>query len=1664
MSSYQNQLPDDLFDWSCKILNSALLAAAKVGNRHIINSLIKYGANNFQECIDSTHQNNHISAFAYLCKSVINEDMTAIDILLARNDESVEHLPRYQELLIYRIILGPLLQNGKISLATLIQVALSAGKLSIAGQIIRHSSHHPSSGFIDWHDLELTFVDPTWLMDVTNLYYIGLSANKLRAIPDFILQYRSLQKLQIHHNKISYLPGELLQLPCIQEIDVSFNTIVSIPEIIRQRVSASLECLNLSNNKLEDLPSYFSGSNIKSLDMSFNRLSSVPSCVVHLRRLHTLNLSSNVGIEIIPCELGNLKHLVLLGLDGLPYLKNIPSKDKSTSLEFLRSRARGLQTLSHYDVLVVGTTNNKCLEILSNCVQNESKRRFFSYLKFINTSQFLHFHQTFALPCSVYVLVWDCQSQQSSDELLHLILHLVTYAPNSSIVIAACWFEAITPNHNQWVEKQLENCLWKEFVDQVNLVVITLDKEALGGQRNTVQHLLDTIDRHGKRHSFKAAVPNSYLVLTDYIQMESKRLLEDKKPPLLSEWDIWELVRSSPHHDLSGHKELSLVVSFLSSVSSLLLLQTNRSDERNYYVLNRQWFLDAMSGLLRLHQNQKVATALYPSEFLYDLLNCPTLQGTLPYVIYLLVYQLGLAIPVTSHELLIPVMLSGGHVDDFVLQYNVKRTYTFRSTPVAFWPHLIAHLLINMKYLLTILTLDRTGEPLTKMLQDMLPEDMGNWNYWRTGMITWMCGSQLVYSIEAIDPFVSSSGVYREGLEIRVAHTEIGIKAMTVLTATVNTLLTNWYSDLWMTTEILTSCPQCTALLSIEECTQSLCNEADIICKGQGCRLKPLDLIPDLYRSNVANDLKFLCSSKIDVNFQEKSSCLSLAPSLTVFRGEFGTLPVAVKPFPSPYSKPKSFPFLDFWNELSMLQYITTQRTSPFLIEPLAATAQPLTLMYPLATFCSLEEVVLESNITLLPLLRIRIVYQLASALEVLHSIKIIHRNVCLANILVFSLSLDDQINIKLSGFSTSCLELNHGVAIGEYGTFPAPEMDKLNYEYDQRIDVFSFAFTSYEILLRKKLKCRRGVRFQTALVNLDRPKLQPLSKLVPYFTPLLEKCWDSEPTKRPFFLEIVAHFQRPLHVLAREGVCVNELNEFNAIATRYIRQSNGTYSCNIYVCSSILCAKDTTVLSYVSIPGLEVQQTISLPCQYIICMCCSTDYLWVSFQHKFVRVYSATTLEFIKEIQFDSHVLVMAVSPDCIYLGKEDGEIHLYNLSQPSPLHCPTKTHVISYQQPIRSLQVIQDSIVCCTKRSCIRIHPQTLLVEQEFPVISETEIKSAVIAVDVKNDVEYLWVGLRRNQQIVVFDAIAGRGLYGINCHTILKMDKSEVWVTCLLIVLDTVWVGLNTGHILSFYAFSTEPLLLTYLKVHTDNVRSMCLLQPSYWGPKTIYQFQDNSDSSDSSDSEDIEVESILSQSLRNSMTNISMPRVASVLSCGQGIDKKIPRISEDGVVITTHNNDTSGLQVIRLDGPDSTCAKKIEYQSHRTARPYMGMEINNTSWELTDSITDTHQQLPELDESLNMSYDSDLHSYYCISMDDVTHNSPLKEKTTSFHDDNHHGNKNAMSDSDSEGSEGYLEMGSAPVDRRSTLSSTGSIGLVKKAKQERDQVLKSGIFPS
>ena len=1592
-----------------------------MGNYKLAIPLIKAGANNFEQCIKNSTRMNHILAFIRLCQAAVEDDRTTIQLILQWNEEELNHdHPNFPILNQYRQILMPLLENGKLSVTVPMQLALKANNILVAGDILLTSTKHPSSGMVDWHGLELRELPGEWLraLNYPHLSLLCLSFNHLTSIPKEIARFTTLVKLQIASNDLSLVHPEVFQLPNIENIDLSYNKIGSLPESLLAPVSPKLKFLNLSDNRLTSFPDYFSGTGLILLDLSRNRLGEVPQCVCELRQLESLSISHNRSIKRIPYEIGGLKMLKVLSYDGLPYANNIPVANSATAaLEFYQKRFRSMQTVSHFEVVVVGfpffsSVQKNLLQALKEADLQ------CSILRYKSPTQFLHLHQIFQNPNTLYIVPWDCHNRQDANDLHRVLRYLSIYAPQSPIIVAACWKSYMESHSELKVEEKISNSLWKDLSDVVLLKHVMLESTE-DGMEDPGVHSLETfmffVSQMSDKVNTAMFIPGSYYSCKELLRSIRQQFASEGKCPLLTEWDFWELVRSMPTHDLSSHLELPDLVSFLTENGAVVHIQCPKQsrDSQDCYVLDRQWFCDALGNVVtnRSALHKEMFSGIVRQEGLIDLFSDPTLQNPLPNALQYMINREGIALLLSSEKWLVPSLLRQQPEESMEsLQDSrggIRRQYTFCLTPSNFWGRLIAHLQINMDGIIRNVTVAVSGSG--SHSSHHLQPGAVDWTYWNRGTACWKDAHNLVYAIEAIE---IRDQPFRESIEIRVPNTPFGHRTMSELMFTIDSLLKNWYPQVWQSLDIWVPCSYCIYTnipdipsISFQDCLLAVSKGVGVRCIQHPEKIVSIGkIIPDLIQEDVSVDL-FLPPGLVTFDPHDKSTSISRPPSETVFKGLYKNKVVAVKPYPHPVpnttecacnkKKQNATPLLQVWHEFEVLRHLQNSKC-PFIVSLSGICLDPLCLVFPFARWSSLEDVLQLKEVAIPHQVRMRMIHQLACALEVVHSLHVIHRNVCLANILVYSLSIDDPVNIKLAGLSDACYAIFQGVGTGSWGLFPAPEMLQGDAGgYDERVDIFAFGFVAYEIVTRSHVNVLSNAPLQKQMLSsIDRPSLAPVRSRSPFLTPLINRCWDPNAFKRPYASNIVSYLRDPLHLLAKDGQLIHSEHEFFAASARFSRENN-SFRADIFVSSGELTGQSNAFLTHISLPGFDFHSFSPLPKEFVICMGCIGQQLWVSFYGKKLRIYWTLNLStFVNEFCFDHHVVVMGINPISVYLGFDNGMVYMYDVTNENVPSEPINSRMVCREE-FKSIEPLEDRVICATGRKIYHLHPDTLDIETEWTIHNPAGKirKIAVSQFSNDEDDDMLWVCFRRLDQVHVFHAWSGRPCYKIECAKLVGSTAERVYVLSMRVVLDTVWVGLNTGHVLVFEASITKPMLITHFKVHKSEVREILLLQPSYLGPSSVYSTD--------------EMLSIMEKSRTGTFSGVlAIPDSIYVLCFGTGLHEMIPTVGKTGKMEKTSEKEEElgkiGLHGVVLEGMLSSRMSEIERQSNRATLPYMeGYSTSGNDGGL-EAIYDVPPHFSSEYENAEtflrtttwsaQNRDSPIHSNYLPKLQDISEDDP------------------------------------------------------------------------
>ncbi|XP_066438656.1 PH domain leucine-rich repeat-containing protein phosphatase 2 [Eleutherodactylus coqui] len=168
---------------------------------------------------------------------------------------------------------------------------------------------------------------PDWVCDAKKLEALDLSWNLLTELPLWLIGCPKLRKLLLGHNQLKNLPCPTDCIP-LESLDVQHNLLRHLPDFLFS-VALNLRFLNASANALESLPSMCSGeengTRLQVLYLTNNQLTDqyVPFLVIHVN-LRILHMAYN-QLETFPAsKLNKLEHLEELNLSG-NRLKSIPS-------------------------------------------------------------------------------------------------------------------------------------------------------------------------------------------------------------------------------------------------------------------------------------------------------------------------------------------------------------------------------------------------------------------------------------------------------------------------------------------------------------------------------------------------------------------------------------------------------------------------------------------------------------------------------------------------------------------------------------------------------------------------------------------------------------------------------------------------------------------------------------------------------------------------------------------------------------------------------------------------------------------------------------------------------------------------------------------------------------------------------------------------------------------------------------------------------------------------------------------------------------------------------------------------------------------------------------------------------------------------------------------
>ena len=719
--------PQNQLESNC--ISRALLAAVHSGNSNNVGKLVLRGAPNIDEALEESKklQKHVVTATLLIIKAALANDISLVNTLYGEEISSK-----------YRDLLGPdfeqICNAAMSSLQTVvsIEIARRTSATTVREALLLKTDVQVDKGTVSWHGLQLLQLEVNWLKKIEWVKILRLARNEFTILPVEIGNYlKNCTVLSLQWNKLREIPSCLLQLPCIVDLNLSHNVLVELPSV--PEWPFSLTTFNVSHNKLTRLPKSTVSLSIERLDLSHNQFRSVPMCVCSFVTLLTLDLSSNSKINSLPIELGRLKKLYDLKLEGLDDLNDPPKNVRLTTgdcMRYLSSRLRGEQGYYRMKLMLVGKQlmgkSTIVARLQGHKIGNEStvgvdvsewkfspsykKKEFtFSIWDFAGQEEYYATHQCFLSKRSLYLLCWNItEGDKGIADLKPWLNNISLRAPGSSIVIVATFLDKMSEeNRKTGLDKELCKKVYEICNQFARLKIFHSMAVGLQGKQENVGYLKEVIYNAaaectiGKQLVMGVKIPASYLTLDTRLAALREKVQAGKAEPIMHSGDFNEMVRSLKLVDLQDDDELRTVTHFLHEVGSLLHYDDRKHNLDDLYFVDPQWLCKLMSAIVTVEQKNPYLKhgilktrnipilfrdKLYPSKYMYQYLT--------------LLHRFEIALPLDREHsrILVPSLLPSEQPDcvkEAAVDLSCYRRYiVFRyATPPGLWGRLLSRIM-----------------------------------------------------------------------------------------------------------------------------------------------------------------------------------------------------------------------------------------------------------------------------------------------------------------------------------------------------------------------------------------------------------------------------------------------------------------------------------------------------------------------------------------------------------------------------------------------------------------------------------------------------------------------------------------------------------------------------------------------------------------------------------------------------------------------------------------------------------------------------------------------------------------------------------------------------------------------------------------------------------
>ena len=735
-----------------------MLAAVESGNPANVGKLILRGATIVDVALAKSRnlQKHAVTAALLIIKAAMEDDRILVLKLYGENVQGQQtKIPLTAEDNLKELQEAMSSNNFK----TVIPIELSRrhNASGVREELLLRKDVDNSNKTVLWFGLRLMQLEVSWLRKIYWVKRLKLARNEFTSLPPEMGVYlKECVKLDLQWNKIREIPPSLLELSSLSELNLSHNDLVNIPDV--PEWSASLSVLDLSYNRLSNLPNSAVASALSNLNISNNQFRTVPHCVCSFINLTALNIADNSEIIALPSELGRLKNLTNLNLEGLNDLHDPPKSVRTPTtacIRYLNSRLRSSRHYYRMKMMLVGKQamgkSTLVARLHSKEIGNEStvgvdvsewkycpahnrKIFHFSIWDFAGQKEYYATHQCFLSKRSLYLLVWNVtEGEAGINDLKPWLSNISVRAPNSCVIVVGTFLDKVSEEDRQ--SGKINDLLQKveELTRQYHQLIVTnITVVGLKGQMENLVKLKDYIYcaaaeyKINNQYVMGQLIPSSYHALDAKLSTIHRLVKEGKHEPIMHTAEFKTMIRNCNLIDIQDDDdELHLVIQFLHEVGALVHYDDRKHNLDDLYFVDPRWLCDLMSTVVTIKErNPYVKHGVLRSKNLPLVFkdHCFPYKYFSQYLTLLNRFEIALPLDKDHNRVLIPCMLPEKRPNGMTLEQQhfydkscYKRFILFQSTghegqnwhcltPPGFWSRLLSRIMNTVKKVKDVLS------------------------------------------------------------------------------------------------------------------------------------------------------------------------------------------------------------------------------------------------------------------------------------------------------------------------------------------------------------------------------------------------------------------------------------------------------------------------------------------------------------------------------------------------------------------------------------------------------------------------------------------------------------------------------------------------------------------------------------------------------------------------------------------------------------------------------------------------------------------------------------------------------------------------------------------------------------------------------------------------